>query len=543
MTRKESTLSSGTFSELPTIPQAKVLGPESPLASDEFDFAANKGATENEPPDYLNGGIPHDRISPHTVPTDAPRPPALNMNALRQSTAAPEGADPSSPVAGRKSVQFTQDDGVPEPPELPSTASSPTALRHTTRAPRAANEGSDDDADAEETADETAAGSSKGKQKKRRRMRKFRMESYSVPTTPQVSALGPDTPDAQSRLAFLRRPPALTGVDDHGFSEGEGRDRLAGQRGMRRGNWMSRPGEEGEEADSPAGLRVGHHFRRLSALGGGGGGVSDGDAMSPRRPFFGADRASTFGVQKWRQVKGALKLLRQKKDEQFDFSKSAELMAELFGGAPAVLMLASMIQRDEHGNKRIPVLLEQLRLRITESTPAPDKDSERHWMFTMELEYGSGPSQMKWTIKRTIKDILNLHWKYKLALRNEGFPSKDHGSRRPKQPRFPLSAFPYLRGVRGLDDNDEEELGNEARAEETAGEMTAGEATVQEGTDMDDRPPMRKKRSRMPYLGARRKTSTLGSNADLSQIIIDAAAQRRNTSSGSKGRWRGTSKI
>jgi phospholipase D1/2 len=290
---------------------------------------------------------------------------------------------------------------------------------------------------------------------------------------------------------------------------------------------MSRPGEEGEEADSPAGLRVGHHFRRLSALGGGGGGVSDGDAMSPRRPFFGADRASTFGVQKWRQVKGALKLLRQKKDEQFDFSKSAELMAELFGGAPAVLMLASMIQRDEHGNKRIPVLLEQLRLRITESTPAPDKDSERHWMFTMELEYGSGPSQMKWTIKRTIKDILNLHWKYKLALRNEGFPSKDHGSRRPKQPRFPLSAFPYLRGVRGLDDNDEEELGNEARAEETAGEMTAGEATVQEGTDMDDRPPMRKKRSRMPYLGARRKTSTLGSNADLSQIIIDAAAQRR----------------
>src|SRR5690606_34148869 len=121
--------------------------------------------------------------------------------------------------------------------------------------------------------------------------------------------------------------------------------------------------------------RMSHHFRRLSTLAGGGG-VSDGDAVTPRKPFFGADRASTFGVQKWRQVKGALKMLRQKKDEQFDFSKSAELMAELFGGAPAVLMLASMIQRDEHGNKRIPVLLEQLRLRIVDSAPAPDKDSE-----------------------------------------------------------------------------------------------------------------------------------------------------------------------
>ena len=74
------------------------------------------------------------------------------------------------------------------------------------------------------------------------------------------------------------------------------------------------------------GRGMSHHFRRLSALGGG---VSDGDAMTPRRPFFSGDRATTFGAQKWRQVKNTLKLLRQKKDEQFDYYKSAELMAEL----------------------------------------------------------------------------------------------------------------------------------------------------------------------------------------------------------------------
>ncbi|KAL2162413.1 hypothetical protein VTH06DRAFT_7326 [Thermothelomyces fergusii] len=573
--RKESALSSGTFAEMPTIPQAKVFGPGTPAASDGIDFATKPNGAENGPVNSVNRRPPHGHAHSHAESSGARQPQALNVDTHPQFIAAPGSSEPASPAAGGRSVQFTPDEVAPDTaavhsrtgswdtrealgkfrgsgfmsklkelagpsapltpkaslatPELPSTTSSPTAVRPTQRGSRAVHEGSDDDADAEETADETAAGLSKEKQRRRRRMRRPRTESYSVPGTPRVGTLAPDMADGQSRLGFLRRPP-LIGAEEHGFSEGEGRDRLAGQRGLRR-KWMTRAGEEGEDPDNIAGLRVGHHLRRLSGLGGGGGGgggASDGDAVSPRRPFFGADRASTFGVQKWRQVRGALRLLRQKKDEQFDFSKSAELMAELFGGAPAVLMLASMIQRDEHGNKRIPVLLEQLRLRIVDSAPAPDKDSERHWIFTMELEYGSGPSQMKWTIKRSIKDILNLHWKYKLALGNEGFPSKssEHCARRPKQPRFPLSAFPYLRGVRGLDDNEEEEPGNEVRAEETAGEVTAGEATAHEGTDLDDRPGMRKRRSRMPHLGGRRKPSALGSNADLNQVA-DPAAQKR----------------
>ncbi|KAK4133823.1 phospholipase D [Trichocladium antarcticum] len=559
MARRETTMSSGAISEMPTIPQAKVFGPATPLGSDEFDFATRpnstrgQNVTENEPPDYLNGGHPHETISPITKPAPSPAD-------------TPGGSAPSSPAPGRGAVQLPHDDGIPEPgvthsrtgswdtrdalgklrgtgfmaklkefagpsgtqtprtaaapAELPSTASSPTARRQGSRVPRIMGEGSDDDADAEETADETVTGRDKGKQKKKRRIRRPRMESHSVPSTPQVSALGGETSSAYGRLSFLRRS-TLPGDDDHGFSEGEGRDRLTKQRGARRGgHWRSRTGDEADEVDGPAGLRVGHHFRRLSALGGG---MSDGDAMTPRRPFFGADRATTYGAQKWRQVKGALKLLR-KKEEQFDFSKSAELMAELRAVTPAVLMLASMIQRDEHGNKRIPVLLEQLRLRITDSMPIPDKDSERHWIFTMELEYGSGPSQMKWTIKRTIKDILNLHWKYKLTLGNEGFPTLEQGAR-PKQPRFPLSAFPYLRGARGLDDHDEEDPNMDARADETA-DNTAGEGTAQEGTDAENRAPMHRKRSRMNYLAGRRKASGLGSTADLTQVL-DAAAQRR----------------
>ncbi|KAK4654322.1 Phospholipase D1 [Podospora pseudocomata] len=603
--RKEAktTLSSGTLDELPTIPQAKLLHTHSsPLLSDHVDFATRpatrpnslrgQSIAENEPTDYLNGGVAHDRQSPPAAGYgNGPIPSALNIeNPPKSAASGPSDLLDTSEFtlsnSNRRSVQFTQDDFAPDqitahsrqgswdtreafgklrgsgfiailkdlkgtggshtprtpgagPSELPSTASSPTALRNPPRIPRAADEGSDVDADAEETADETVGGAAKGKQRKKRRIRRPRMDSYSTPNTPQVGVGSQDTAAAgYGRFGGLLRRATLGGVDDHGVvSEGEGRDRLTNARAPRRVTpWSSRGGhDDGEEAESPGGSRVGHHFRRFSALGGGGGGVSDGDAISPRRPFFGTERASTFSAQKWKQVKGALKLLRKKPDEQFDFAKSAELMAELRAVTPAVLMLASMIQRDEHGNKRIPVLLEQLRLKVKSSTPSQEKDSERHWLFEIELEYGSGPSQMKWTIHRTIKDILNLHWKYKLTLGNEKLPSIHQGAR-PKQPSFPLSAFPYLRGVRGLDESDEEDapnsqltpnplVNNNDRAEETAGELTAGEATIQEGTDIDA--PIRKKRSRMSYLGARRKTSALGSMADLGASALDPSVAKR----------------
>ncbi|KAK3381294.1 hypothetical protein B0H63DRAFT_450651 [Podospora didyma] len=600
--RKDSAMSSGKVNELPTIPQARTPDQPPTIGSDEFDFAAQPSwshgqtVTEEEPTDYLNGGHPHDRVSPTSefVPplrpsnlnTDLPSIPPADIGPPVGLTETP--TEGPSPIYGRRSVQFARDDTILEQPTLPhthtrqsswdardavgkirgssfmarlkelagpsvsqgyrapgtlgdlgSTASSPTVTRQSTRAPRAVDEGSDADADAEETADETnTAALAKGKPRKKRRIRRPRVDSSSTPNTPYIPPSAPDTPSGHGRLNFLRRATMPDVADRGGLSEGEGRDQLTRERVARRSSpWAVTRGEEGEEAESPSGLRMGHHFRRLSALGGG---VSDGDAMTPRRPFFGADRASTFGAQKWRQVKNTLKALRQKKEAEFDYYKSAELMAELRAVAPAVLMLASMIQRDEHGNKRIPVLLEQLRLRIRESAPAQekDKDSERHWQFTIDMEYGSGPSQMKWTIKRTMRDILNLHWKYKLTLRNEKFPSArlDLGAK-PKQPRFPLSAFPYLRGVRGLDDNDEEDLvegrggeetaGEGTAGEGTAGENTAGEGTVAEGTDAEDRPAMRKRKSRMPVLGGRRKTSTLGSNADLDQTAIEAIARRR----------------
>ncbi|KAH8887738.1 phospholipase D [Thozetella sp. PMI_491] len=579
-TPKEAAMLSGRFKELPPIPQEASPGLEemSPAGSDQFDFATIAASPrlanprDNEPSDYLNGGLPHDDPSPLVANTASARPPPLNLE--KPSTAGPPrpgtiAEDPSqapSSPAGRRSVQFARGDTLVDPPaihsrhgswdtretlgkirgssfmsklkefagpsavqgskpsslapasELGSTASSPAMIRPSAKPPRTLDEGSEEDADAEETADEGLADEPAKSKKKRRRFRRPKQETLSTPNTPRLQDIAP------GRIPFGRRATMPSAVDRGGLSEGEGRDHLAREVGALRGSsWISTRGHEAEDVDSPTGLRLGH-LRRKSAFGGG---VSDGDAITPRRPFFGAERASTFG----HKVKSTLKLLRQKKEERFDYYKSAELMAELRAGAPAVLMLASMIQRDEHGNKRIPVLLEQLRVHISDSAPVQDGDSERHWLFTIDMEYGNGPSRMKWVIKRTIRDILNLHWKYKLALNNEKYLTTrlDLGAR-PKQPKFPLSAFPYLRGARGLGDDDEEDPAEGQGPDEAPGEGTAGEGTAAEGTatDVDGRPRTRKRKSRMNVLGGRRKGSALNNpNGSMADISLDPALARR----------------
>ncbi|TFB04393.1 Phospholipase D1 [Trichoderma ghanense] len=393
-----------------------------------------------------------------------------------------------------------------------SIPNSPTVSRVTTRAPDALN-GEQSDADADvETADEAAIPAAAKKNKRKSR----RFKKHSMSNFPNPSRFPSDLDAISTYDRLLRRRASMpdTTQHDHAVSDGEIRDNPK-RKTFRRGhsfmnNAMSPPGEDDmEEIENSAvvGRRNGH-LRRITVFGGGG--LSDGDALTPKRHFFKSDRASSYGAQKWKQVKSTLKLLRQKKEDRFDYYKSAELMAELRAGAPAVLMLASMIQRDEHGNKRIPVLLEQLKLRIKDSKPMPDDDKERHWIFTIELEYGSGPSRMNWCVIRTIRDIYNLHFRYKFALNNDKYMlGKDLGGR-PKQPKFPYSAFPYLRGARNKGDESEEDDQASGRGEETGAEMTAAE-DAGEGPHHHSR-----KKSRSNFLGMRRRSTGLTDGGELS---------------------------
>ncbi|KAI1372875.1 phospholipase D [Hypoxylon crocopeplum] len=524
-----------------------------------------------KPTDYLNGGRPHDNPSLNGITPAASlnqsvvvRSPSPLRNSVLQASdrdASTQG-EPTSP--GRRSVQFARADVLLDPPRqharhgswdeedtrnrsrserwisrLKSTLGSsgviqppksPAASEHATysnnaspvigrshRVPDTLDEEEGSDADVEASADEDNDRDVPKSKRKRMRRRLKQLDMFTAPSTPRP----PDDLESPrpGRLNTMVRRSTMPETAEHrgGLSEGEGRDHLAGRRpGWARGSsWIGsqRAGNPGaEDAESPQPRTPGHR-RRISEMFGAGG-ASDGDWLTtPRRPFLSADRAATFGAQRWKQVKHTLRMLGKRRTDQFDFYKSAELMAELRAVTPAVVILASMLQRDEHGNKRIPVLLEQLNLRVIDSRPE-DSTSERHTIFTIALEYGSGLSRMRWTVTRSVREIWNIHWKYRLSLKNDiTLQGTANQRNRPKQPRFPRKAFPYLRTYHNLEESDEEEKPPGTRADETVAEGTAGEGTA---SDNDRRPNPHRKRSRINTFLPRRQSSGFGENGEVS---------------------------
>lgn len=439
-----------------------------------------------------------------------------------------------------------------QPPRAPgltehavASAGNSPVLNRSYHMPDTLSEEQGSDADVEESGDEEQQREApKMKKRKRMKRRLKQLDVFTAPNTPrQPEDLG--SPGVSGRFQTLVRRSTMPDSAEHraGLSEGEGRDQLARRRpAWRRGNsWVvaQRNGNATAEEGEGSQFRAPGHRRRISEMfgagagaGAGTGAASDGEALSaPRRPFLSSERAATFGAQRWRQVKHTLRMLGKKKTDQFDFYKSAELISELRAVTPAVVILASMLQRDEHGNKRIPVLLEQLKIRVTDSFPE-DSSSERHSLFTISLEYGNGNSRMTWTVTRSIREIWNIHWKYRLSLKNDrSLPTSGPQRTRPKQPAFPRKAFPYLRSYQNRDESDEDERAQGPRGDDTAAEGTAGDGTAAEGTasDVDQRPNPGRKKSRMNTFLPRRQSSGLVESREGSGLNPQnaAALQRR----------------
>ncbi|KAH7026044.1 uncharacterized protein B0I36DRAFT_153112 [Microdochium trichocladiopsis] len=530
---------------------------------------------EREPSDYLNGGVPHDSQSPirGPLPPDGSQPALpkrlMEIRVPNQDEDIP--ADPISP--GRKSVQFARTDDVVDAPashsrqsswddaearsrserwisRLKSTLGSSGQIQtskageggerhdHATPATPSASrsqgmntldEEAGIDADVEESGDESGAPGENSKHKRKRTRRPFRpLEMLTAPNTPRL----PDELDSPhvGRARGLTRRSTMPEPAEHrgGLSEGEGRDHLAGKRpGWNRGSsWLGTPrhlnGQHHDDAESPSTRAIGHRRRISEMFGTGGGGTSDGDVLSaPRRPFFGADRKATFagGVQRWKQVKNTLKALGKRKHDQIDYYKSAELMAELRAVTPAVVIFASMLQRDDNGNRRIPVLLEQLNLRVLGSRSEDGGESEKHTIFDISLEYGSGSSRMSWTVTRTIREIQNMHFKYRAADKiDRASQATSTGRKRPKQPHWPKREFPVFSYGRGLASSSEDEkppaMASRANTGETLadGHLTGEEGAngVATGSDNERRMgPGGRKKSRINQLLMRRQSSGL----------------------------------
>ncbi|KAH6621984.1 phospholipase-like protein D1 [Boeremia exigua] len=380
---------------------------------------------------------------------------------------------------------------------------------------------SEADADAESSAGEGVA---RPAHKRKRSRRWFEGDSgdgvQTAPTTPRgASYFSRDsptgTPGSTTRPGILRKG-TMTDIPENerqGYSEDEGRSRMGKESAWARGLHSAR------------GLSYGGRRRHDPN-------AEEGDPSSDRRPPWRmrSERTSSLSAQKWKAIKNGLKLLgnRAKAERQVDHAKSAELMAELLAGAPAALFLASMFQRDEHGHKRIPVLLEQLKVTITDADKTKDKEGDRHTALRIELEYGSGSTRMKWIVYRTVADFANLHLKFKVQEKQDSFRSRvstlDKDDPRGKLPRFPRSVVPYLRGIRGYGALDEEEEDEEEVA--VGGAATDGDASA---TDR----PSRGKRRKSSFTMHRRKSS-IGS-PDATPGVVGQLAARQGSFAGAVG--------
>ncbi|KAJ6026748.1 hypothetical protein N7499_004847 [Penicillium canescens] len=351
-----------------------------------------------------------------------------------------------------------------------------------------AEEGSEIDADAEESGGEQRERREKKKLPRRRKQQQE--ESHTAPTTPKTTRrpsfhfASSFAPFENYRTNLFPRRASTTDFTPQqreGVSEDEGRERLnrrtsrpwAANRGL---SYTGRQPDGTQDEQRPSNLR------RLTGFAGPGN--EESLAASWRRHRN--ERGTSASAQRWKQIKAGLKLIgqRRKPDNTVDSKKSAELLAELASAVPAALILASAFQRDEHGSKRIPILLEQLKVRVTDSR-VDSSSGDRHLVFRIEMEYGSGMTRMKWIIFRTLRDFANLHLKYKLHLGTQKYIQLRTSENSPSLPRFPRSAFPYMRGVRGLESEFEDE------------DEEGGYETGAEGMSGTER-PMRRKQSQQP---------------------------------------------
>ena len=371
---------------------------------------------------------------------------------------------------------------------------------------------SDIDADAEDsTGEDDAIDSSDRRKRKSRRPQDGGPQT--APTTPKSMprnmrpgffSSSSMTPTDKFRPSFLPRRATMTDLPAEGrqgVSEDEGRDKIRRANAWRRGSaWVHGPrglsyaSSRKQSQQHPTDERRPSNLRRLTGFGA----SNDGTESSPFSPWRGhrGERATTISAAKWRQLKAGLRMMgqRRKAENTIDHAKSAELLAELTAGVPAALIVASMFQRDEHGNKRIPILLEQLKVRLTDSRQVSSKSGERHMIFRIELEYGNGLTRMKWVIHRALRDFVTLHTRYKIQISAQKYVKLQNADARTKLPRFPRSAFPYLRDARGLKNDSEDEEDGEGTG------LSGGEASGAERTS--------KKKAR-PTLGISRRKSSL----------------------------------
>ena len=80
------------------------------------------------------------------------------------------------------------------------------------------------------------------------------------------------------------------------------------------------------------------------------------------------------------------------------------VIGELQTGLLTVAMITMTMDRDEHDNPRIPVLLQQVQVKISDVVHT---SYSGHTLYRIELTYGA--DMLRWVIYREVRDFFNLH--------------------------------------------------------------------------------------------------------------------------------------
>lgn len=89
---------------------------------------------------------------------------------------------------------------------------------------------------------------------------------------------------------------------------------------------------------------------------------------------------------------------------------SVNITDELITGGLSTLMLRLWFERDEKDNRRVPVLLHRLRIRVSDSLhPLHGNKS----VYRIECEYANGAA--RWVVHRRLQDFVSLHYHYALS--------------------------------------------------------------------------------------------------------------------------------
>ncbi|KAK0555630.1 Phospholipase D1 [Tilletia horrida] len=211
---------------------------------------------------------------------------------------------------------------------------------------------------------------------------------------------------------------------------------------------------------------------RESGLGGAGG---EGQANGGGPAHQSTMAMAVSGLRKKRKETGNQKTAASKVTGGIDLTK------ELESGVLPVFLVKMAFERDEQSNRRIPVLLNHVKLRIADSISATSTSGAT--VFRIELEYGDG--LCRWVVYRQLRDFINLHAHYRAAaLRGIlGRPVGASDGEALDLPSFPKTSIPYFNRLTGSGSTGqqlEEKLKHQN--EEVNGEVTSPGPHIGQGT-------------------------------------------------------------